>query len=170
MQENNVCFEYNLNREEIKSALYLTNMLKGRRIRTIVQLCLCALIFVISIINIITDPTHTVSYIMIVAGILVTVMVLTVPKMEEKRAIDEAEKTTKATTVITLLDSAIEINIPSTNVKWEIDKNLLSSVLQNDIIYCLILSDNRLVVIPKRAVNEVNAKDEFERLISSMIN
>ena len=101
MQENNVCFEYNLNREEIKSALYLTNMLKGRRIRTIVQLCLCALIFVISIINIITDPTHTVSYIMIVAGILVTVMVLTVPKMEEKRAIDEAEKTTKATTVIT---------------------------------------------------------------------
>ena len=107
---------------------------------------------------------------MIVAGILVTVMVLTVPKMEEKRAIDEAEKTTKATTVITLLDSAIEINIPSTNVKWEIDKNLLSSVLQNDIIYCLILSDNRLVVIPKRAVNEANAKDEFERLISSMIN
>ena len=76
---------YQITPDEVKSALYLSKRLKNRKGKTVMWLVIAGILFVISVVSIIVQPDYKIGYVMAAAMVIVMIMAVAVPKIEEKQ-------------------------------------------------------------------------------------
>ncbi len=161
-EKKKVTSSYVLTRDEVTCALMIAGKLKDRKKRTIVETVICAILFIVALCSTISDPSYFVGYVTMAAMAIVIAVVLLWPKHEEKKIIDNALKTSSTETVMTLKADKIHIHIPKSGVSWDIIPEMVRGIRSNENIYVIFLKDSRIVVIPKRVLDDDIKQKAFE--------
>ena len=142
---------YTLSKEEVRDALYLVGMLKRYKKKVILQSIACGIIFIGSIIGIFLYPSNRFNYVVAVVMILLIVLVLGLnPKIEEN-TVNRAY--TGVQTDLLIDEQRITVRVPQTEIEWDIEKNSVKNVLENERLFAVIYDGNRMIAIPKRSAD-----------------
>lgn len=144
---------YKITEEELKSAFKLTKVLKRNHLMSVVLYVLIALATVMQIVNIIVDPTAIKNYVYIAIIIFVVIFSEVTKRMSDKRIFENALKSVSNETVAEFENDVIHIEIPEKDKKWDIEKENIEKIQENEEIFSINLKDNRFVIFPKRVLN-----------------
>ena len=144
---------YKITEEELKSAFKLTKVLKRNHLMSVVLYVLIALATVMQIVNIIVDPTAIKNYVYIAIIIFVVIFSEVTKRMSDKRIFENALKSVSNETVAEFENDVIHIEIPEKDKKWDIEKENIEKIQENEEIFSINLKDNRFVIFTKRVLN-----------------
>ena len=105
------------------------------------------------IVNIIVDPTAIKNYVYIAIIIFVVIFSEVTKRMSDKRIFENALKSVSNETVAEFENDVIHIEIPEKDKKWDIEKENIEKIQENEEIFSINLKDNRFVIFPKRVLN-----------------
>lgn len=161
---------YRLLKDEVRSALYLINVLKNRKVKTIVEIAICAVLFIISLINVIVQPDYKVGYIIMIAVVIVILAVLIVPKIEEKHIVDNAFDSVNAEITLSWQDDEnpqLRIQVIQTGADWQIDSHNIKAVKEDGNLTVILINNSKMVIVPKRVFDDEQLGD-FNKVIESL--
>ena len=145
---------YKITEEELKSAFKLTKVLKKNHLMSVVLYVLIALATIMQIVNIIVEPTAIKNYVYIAIILFVVVFSEVTKRMSDKRIFENALKSVSCGTVAEFENDIIYIEIPEKDKKWDIEKENIIKIEENDELFAIILKDNRFVIFPKRVLSD----------------
>ncbi|MBQ2676901.1 MAG: hypothetical protein IJF54_05850 [Clostridia bacterium] len=155
-------FEFTLNQDEVRAALYITGRLKPYKKKSLIQAIIAGLVFISFLVSAIMYPHQTTNYIAMAAMLLVIVLVTVFPKQTEDRIVKGA--TTYIPMSVKLNQDKITVNVPQTGAVWDVEKPNVAYIKQDDVIFAIVLKDGRILVIPKRVADE-KAMSELQQII-----
>lgn len=155
---------YNITPEEVKSALYLSKRLKNRRGKTIMWLVIAGILLVISVVSVIVQPDYKIGYVMSAAMVIVMIMAVVVPIIEEKQMTGQAFSSLNAQTCAEFYDDFVRITVESTGADWTFSKDDISYIKSDTLVTIFQLKNSKTVAVPLRAVDD-EIKDAFENAV-----
>lgn len=155
---------YQITPEEVKSALYLSKRLKNRKGKTVMWLVIAGILFVISVVSIIVQPDYKIGYVMAAAMVIVMIMAVAVPKIEEKQMTSQAFNSLNAKTDAEFYDDFVRITVKSTGADWTFSKDDISYIKSDTLVTIFQLKNSKTVAIPMSSVDDEN-KAAFENAI-----
>lgn len=155
---------YNITPEEVKSALYLSKRLKNRRGKTIMWLVIAGILLVISVVSVIVQPDYKIGYVMAAAMVIVMIMAVVVPIIEEKQMTGQAFSSLNAQTCTEFYDDFVRITVESTGADWTFSKDDISYIKSDTLVTIFQLKNSKTVAVPLRAVDD-ESKDAFENAV-----
>lgn len=155
---------YNITPEEVKSALYLSKRLKNRRGKTIMWLVIAGILLVISVVSVIVQPDYKIGYVMSAAMVIVMIMAVVVPIIEEKQMTGQAFSSLNAQTCAEFYDDYVRITVESTGADWTFSKDDISYIKSDTLVTIFQLKNSKTVAVPLRAVDD-ESKDAFENAV-----
>ena len=145
---------YKITEEELKSAFKLTKVLKKNHLMSVVLYVLIALATIMQIVNIIVEPTAIKNYVYIAIILFVVVFSEVTKRMSDKKIFENALKSVSNDTLAEFENDTIHIEIPKKDKKWDIEKENIIKIEENDELLAIILKDNRFVIFPKRVLSD----------------
>ena len=155
---------YQITPDEVKSALYLSKRLKNRKGKTVMWLVIAGILFVISVVSIIVQPDYKIGYVMAAAMIIVMIMAVAVPKIEEKQMTSQAFNSLNAKTDAEFYDDFVRITVKSTGADWTFCKDDISYIKSDTLVTIFQLKNSKTVAIPLSSVDDEN-KAAFENAV-----
>ena len=155
---------YQITPDEVKSALYLSKRLKNRKGKTVMWLVIAGILFVISVVSIIVQPDYKIGYVMAAAMIIVMIMAVAVPKIEEKQMTSQAFNSLNAKTDAEFYDDFVRITVKSTGADWTFSKDDISYIKSDTLVTIFQLKNSKTVAIPLSSVDDEN-KAAFENAV-----
>lgn len=155
---------YQITPDEVKSALYLSKRLKNRKGKTVMWLVIAGILFVISVVSIIVQPDYKIGYVMAAAMVIVMIMAVAVPKIEEKQMTSQAFNSLNAKTDAEFYDDFVRITVKSTGADWTFSKDDISYIKSDTLVTIFQLKNSKTVAIPMSSVDDEN-KAAFENAI-----
>ncbi|MGN0114688.1 MAG: hypothetical protein ACI396_05135 [Acutalibacteraceae bacterium] len=155
---------YQITPDEVKSALYLSRRLKNRKGKTIMWLVIAGILLVISVISVIFQPDYKIGYLTAAAMVIVMVMAVAVPKIEEKQMTSQAFNSLNAKTCAEFYDDFVRITVESTGADWSFSKDDISYIKSDSAVTIFQLKNSKTVAIPISAVDDEN-KAAFENAV-----
>lgn len=155
---------YQITPDEVKSALYLSKRLKNRKGKTIMWLVIAGILFVISVVSIIVQPDYKIGYVMAAAMVIVMIMAVAVPKIEEKQMTSQAFNSLNAKTDAEFYDDFVRITVKSTGADWTFSKDDISYIKSDTLVTIFQLKNSKTVAIPMSSVDDEN-KAAFENAV-----
>ena len=149
--------KYKLTREEIQSAFEVTGQLSKSPIKKVIIGILFFMCVVITIVNIVLDPRTIQNYVMGALVIVVLVFAIVFDKRGKTGMIDRAYKNVGNGTITEFIEQdgkKIHISLPDNDVEWDILPNECGSIYENETVICIYLNDKRIVVFPRRVLDE----------------
>lgn len=160
----NLRLTYNITPDEVKSALYLSMRLKKRTGKTIMWLVLAGILLVISVVSLIVQPDYNIGYIMAGAMVIVMIMAVVVPIIEEKQMTQQAFGSLNAKTCAEFYEDCVRITVESTGADWTFSKDDISYIKSDSAVIIFQLKNSKTVAIPLRAVDD-ESKAAFENAV-----
>ena len=155
---------YQITPDEVKSALYLSKRLKNRKGKTVMWLVIAGILFVISVVSIIVQPDYKIGYVMAAAMVIVMIMAVAVPKIEEKQMTGQAFNSLNAKTCAEFYDDFVRITVKSTGADWTFSKDDISYIKSDTLVTIFQLKNSKTVAIPMSSVDDEN-KAAFENAV-----
>ena len=155
---------YQITPDEVKSALYLSKRLKNRKGKTVMWLVIAGILFVISVVSIIVQPDYKIGYVMAAAMVIVMIMAVAVPKIEEKQMTSQAFNSLNAKTDAEFYDDFVRITVKSTGADWTFSKDDISYIKSDTLVTIFQLKNSKTVAIPMSSVDDEN-KAAFENAV-----
>lgn len=159
---SNTALEFTLEREEVKRGFYIAGKLKRRKVISIVEAVICAAVIVKALIDVISNPTYFVGYVLIAAAATVIAVVFAFPAYEEKKTVDNAMKTAVDKTIIVPLADKLRIKVPQSGANWEVKRDIVRGVKSDDLVYVIFLKGSRMVIVPRRALDTEKKQAAFD--------
>lgn len=156
---------YKISPLEVKSALYLSNRLKNRKVKTIIWLVIAGILLVISVISVIFQPDYRIGYLTAVAMIIVVIMTVAVPKIEEKQMVQQVYASLNAQTSAEFFSNYVRIIVESTSADWTFSKEDISYIKSDSAVIIFQLKNSKTVAIPLCAIDDEN-KAAFENAVA----
>ena len=160
---------YNITPDEVKSALYLSTRLKNRTGKTIMWLILAGILLVISVVSVIVQPDYKIGYITAGAMVIVMIMSVAVPIIEEKQMTQQAFNSLNAKTCAEFYEDCVRITVESTGTDWTFAKDDISYIKSDSAVTVFQLKNSKTVAIPMSAVDDEN-KAAFENAVLRLKN
>ena len=145
---------YQITPDEVKSALYLSKRLKNRKGKTVMWLVIAGILFVISVVSIIVQPDYKIGYVMAAAMVIVMIMAVAVPKIEEKQMTGQAFNSLNAKTCAEFYDDFVRITVKSTGADWTFSKDDISYIKSDTLVTIFQLKNSKTVAIPMSSVDD----------------
>lgn len=145
---------YQITPDEVKSALYLSKRLKNRKGKTIMWLVLAGILLVISVLSVIFQPDYKIGYITAGAMVIVMIMAVAVPKIEEKQMTSQAFNSLNAKTDAEFYDDFVRITVKSTGADWTFSKDDISYIKSDTLVTIFQLKNSKTVAIPMSSVDD----------------
>ena len=145
---------YQITPDEVKSALYLSKRLKNRKGKTVMWLVIAGILFVISVVSIIVQPDYKIGYVMAAAMVIVMIMAVAVPKIEEKQMTSQAFNSLNAKTDAEFYDDFVRITVKSTGADWTFSKDDISYIKSDTLVTIFQLKNSKTVAIPMSSVDD----------------
>ena len=145
---------YQITPDEVKSPLYLSKRLKNRKGKTVMWLVIAGILFVISVVSIIVQPDYKIGYVMAAAMVIVMIMAVAVPKIEEKQMTSQAFNSLNAKTDAEFYDDFVRITVKSTGADWTFSKDDISYIKSDTLVTIFQLKNSKTVAIPMSSVDD----------------
>ncbi len=149
---------YILSPDEVKEILYTAGVLKPYKKKMIAIVIVSILLIVLTFV-----PSQPVTYSLIIALFFVNVFAFFGYRKNEENTVKGS--TTGEVTVLTAYDEYINVVVEAYEADWNIEKQDVYRVLENDNHIIINLDDGRLMAIPKRVLTAEN-KPYFEKVLN----
>ena len=153
---------YILSADEVKEILYTAGVLKPYKKKMIIIAVASILAIVLTFV-----PNQPVTYSLIIALFFVNMFTFFGYRKNEENTVKGS--TTGEVTVLTAYDNYINVFVEAYDADWNILKEDVCRVLENDNHIIINLDDGRLMSIPKRCLTEEN-KPHFEKVLNYFSN
>lgn len=149
---------YILSANEVKEILYTAGVLKPYKKKMILIAVVSVLLIVLTFV-----PTEPVTYSLIIALFFVNMFAFFGYRKNEENTVKSS--TTGEVTVLTAYDDYINVVVEEYDADWNIIKDDVFRVIENDNHIIINLEDGRLMAIPKRVLTAEN-KTYFEKVLN----
>ena len=149
---------YILSADEVKDILFTAGVLKPFKKKMLIILIVSIIFIVLTFV-----PSAPTTYSIIVALAFANLFTYFGYKRNEKNTVRGS--TTGELTVLSAYDTYINVQVEAYDANWNINKDDVLKIFENDNQIIIALDDGRLMAIPKRVLNDTN-KASFDTVLN----